>query len=69
MIDLLLNRQGTSNIPFAWFLVLGCNRQAQELQLTHETQKNGLITACAWMTRFSFIINLWPDGDWCYVTR
>ena len=21
--------QGTSNIPFAWFLVLGCNRQAR----------------------------------------
>ena len=24
--------QGTSNIPFHWFLLLGCNRQAQKLK-------------------------------------
>ena len=24
--------QGTSNIPFPWFLMLGCNSQAQDLQ-------------------------------------
>jgi len=25
--------QGTSNIPFPWFLLLGCNRQAQDEEL------------------------------------
>jgi len=24
--------QGTSNIPFPWFLMLGCNSQAQDLR-------------------------------------
>merc|ERR1719276_638851 len=39
--------QGTSNIPFPWFLMLGCNSQAQEFMNPMSTYEWNLMARCS----------------------
>ena len=49
--------QGTSNIPFPWFLLLGCNRQAR-----NERQAVVIITITALFSSFSSSRDRWWAG-------
>jgi len=59
----------TSNIPFAWFLVLGCNRQAQNLKGSggssshvskHLSSPATFESSCRWVDRLQ-VLGLSPS--------